>query len=116
MKVDVPHCRKHGIPGRLLLGCQASLAQITREARCVSANGTLHDVDFPASHLKSLVWLLRKNNLFNDHKFAILGRYAQHYKEWRALWGKTVLTNVMYGHAPEGRRGLSYTHNYVFQT
>ena len=57
-QLDVSYYTKHGIPGRLIAYGASSLSQLTREAISVAINGRCVDLDFPISHLASLVAIL----------------------------------------------------------
>ena len=99
-EVSVPHYQSHGLPGRFLPRPKSSLAQLTQEARAVSVEGRLSEVDFPISHWKSLYRIFAENGLLD--KYPMIKRFVENYAPWRARWGKTALTAVGYGGVPEG--------------
>ena len=100
--VTVPYKASHGLPGRLVPRAYAALALLTREARSVSVGfgGRCVDLDFPASHLHSLVRILQAMGILEE--FPLIHMYARNYQAWRELWGKMNLTAIMYGFIPSG--------------
>jgi len=72
-EIAITNRAKYGIPGRLLSTCSASLAKLTKEARAVAVQGRCQDLDFPASHLFSLAYILDSMNILNE--FPMIKRF-----------------------------------------
>jgi hypothetical protein len=93
----VMYHRVASIPGRQYAR-GPSLQTITREARGVAVNGLCTDLDFTNSHVTSLRRTLERMGL--QGAFPMIERFAEHFEDWRAFWGKKSLIKILYGGIP----------------